>query len=196
MNTQIVIALLNRLASRSRWVQQQLPSHAGKSIRFQIEHLMDVSVTITPEGSFAPVTHNKAADVTLVISPELLPDLAANNSHAFHEISVNGDQSLAETILYLGKSLHGEIESDLSSLLGDILAHRIALAGRELIQWHFANVHNISHALTKFLTEEKPVVASKTQLRRHATEIDALLHQVSQLESKIHKLSVSRTHTH
>jgi ubiquinone biosynthesis protein UbiJ len=195
MFTHIVTASLNRLAGKSEWARQRLQTHSGKSVRFGIENLMDVNVTIKSDGNFVPLTKYATTDVTLVITPEILPRLAANDIHAFREISISGDQSLAETILYMGRTLHGEIESDLSLLLGDVLAHQAALSGRGLIQWQLESAHNISQALAKFLTEEKPVVASRTQFYHHIAEIKALQQRVLWLEAKIYQLSVSQAST-
>lgn len=192
MFTYIITASLNRLAGKSEWARQRLQTHSGKSVRFSIENLMDVNVTIKTGGNFAPLTKYATTDVTLVITPEILLRLAANDIHAFREISICGDQSLAEVILYMGRTLHGEIESDLSLLLGDVLAHKAALSGLGLIQWQLEGAHNISQALAKFLTEEKPVIASRTQLYHHIAEIETLQQRVLRLEAKIHQLSVSQ----
>lgn len=191
----VVTASLNRLAGKLEWVRQRLQAHSGKSVRFSIKSLMDLNVTIKPDGCFVPLAKHAITDVTLVITPEILLRLATNDIHAFREISVSGDQPLAETILYMGKTLHGEIESGLSLFLGDVLAHQAALSGRGLIQWQLGSVHNVSQALVEFLAEEKRVVASRTQFHHHIAEIGTLLQRVSRLEAKIHHLSASQVST-
>jgi ubiquinone biosynthesis accessory factor UbiJ len=195
MFTHIVTASLNRLAGKSEWARHELRAHSGKSVRFSIESLMDLNVTIKPDGRFFPLAKYAKTDVTLIITPEILHRLVANDIHAFREILVSGDQSLTETILYMGRTLHGEIENDLSLFLGDVLAHQAAQSGRRLIQWQIESAQNISQALAEFLTEEKPVVVSRTQLHHRIAEIDTLQQRVSRLEAKIHQLSVSQVST-
>ncbi len=185
MLTHIVTTVLNRLADRTVWTRQQLRSHTGKSVCFRVESLIDVNIVIGPDGYFDPVTSRGTADMTLNIPPGLLPRLAANDVHAFREIAVSGDPGLAEILLYMGKALHDEVEEDLSALIGDILARRIALTGQGLAQWHMESVRNISQALARFLTEEQPTIASKTQLHRLTSEVNSLQQHILRLEERI-----------
>ncbi|MGG7054405.1 ubiquinone biosynthesis accessory factor UbiJ [Nitrosomonas sp. ANs5] len=190
MLTHILTPSFNRLIDKAAWARERLQSHAGQSVRFEIESLLTLDFRIESDGHVMPANHGEAADAILTLTPDLLARLAANDKQAFHEISLNGDPTLTETLLYLGKILPSEIEADLSVLIGDVLSHRAVQAGQGLLHWHLQSAHNISQALARFLAEEQPVIASRNQLDQLASETEALQEQVSRLETRIQALAI------
>lgn len=190
MLTHILTTSFNRLIDKTAWARERLQSHTGQSVRLTIESLLTLDFRIESDGHVVSANHGEAADATLTLTPDLLARLAANDRQAFREVSLRGDPTLTETLLYLGKILPSEIEADLSVLIGDVLSHRAVQAGQGLLHWHLQSAHNVSQALARFLADEKPVIASRSQLDRLASEADALQQQVSRLETRIQALAI------
>lgn len=184
----ILTAYLNYLAGNSDQVRQQLQSHAGKTVHFHINSLIQLQTAITQNGYFRTATQDEHPEVTLHIPPELVPRLASGDIAAFREITVSGDPVLADLLLCLGKTFQPIIEENLSSVIGDIFAHRVILVGQELVHWHLGSIRNLSRALGEFITEEWPITAKRTQLHQLNLEMELLQQQVLQLEKRIKAL--------
>lgn len=190
MTTQssILTACLNHLVDKSPPVRQSLQSHANETVCFRIGSLIHLYITITQAGYFSAAAEDEHPAVTFNVLPELVPRLASGDTAAFHEIIVNGDPVLAGLLLCLGKTFQPRIEENLSTVTGDILARRVTLAGQALVRWHLGSIRNLSRALGEFITEERPVTASRTRFRQLDPELELLQQQVLQLEERINML--------
>ncbi|SDY36003.1 ubiquinone biosynthesis accessory factor UbiJ [Nitrosomonas halophila] len=190
MLTHILTPSFNRLIDKTAWARERLQSHAGQSVRLTIESLLTLNFRIESDGHVVSANHGEAAAATLTLTPDLLGRLAANDRQAFREISLSGDPTLTETLLYLGKILPSEIEADLSMLIGDALSHRAVQVGQGLLHWHLQSALNVSQALARFLADEEPVIASRNQLERLASGAETLQQQVARLETRVHALAI------
>lgn len=176
---------LNRLAGKSDQVKQRLQAHVNETVCFRIDPLASLSVTITQDGHFKTAAKDAQAAVILDIPAGLIPRIASGEMTAFDDIIICGDPELADTLLYMGKLFQAEIEENLSSIMGDILARRVILTGQELVRWHLGSIRNLSRALSEFLSEEQPVTTSKIRLHQLASETESLQQRISRLEKRI-----------
>lgn len=187
-----LVSCLNRLADRSDHIKQRLQAHAGETVCFRIDAFADLYIVITQEGQFTAAGNDAqtmVATVTLSIPAGLLPRIASGDRNAFREITVSGDPALADTLIYMGKIFQAEIEENLSSVIGDVFARRVASTGQELVRWHLDSIHAVSRSLGEFLSEERPVIANRARFHQLASEISSLQQQLSQLEERIIRLA-------
>jgi len=159
-----------------------------KTICFRIDSLIHLQAAITQDGHFRTVAREEYPEVTFSIPFELAPRLASGEFAAFCEVAVSGDPALAAILLHMGKTFQPEIEENLSSIMGDILARRVTLTGQELVRWHLSSMRNLSRALGEFVSEERSIAASRIQLHLLDPEIELLQQQVLQLEKRINAL--------
>lgn len=183
-----LIICLNRLADKSNQVRQQLQSHVNETVCFRIGSLIRLYVMITQDGHFRMATEDEHAKVILNVPVELTPRLASGDIDAFREITVYGDPALANILLYMGKIFQAEIEENLSSVIGDVFAHRVTLTGQELVRWQLGSIRNLSRALGEFITEEQPITASHSRFCQTGSEVALLQQWVAQLEERIDTL--------
>lgn len=186
----IVIATFNHVLTGESWACKRLQSYAGKTVHLSIFPLIDLNFIIQIDGKLA--THHPVgttSDITLVVAPSQLPRLISHDESAFHEIKMIGDTQFADEFLSIIKNVHWDIEQDLSSVFGDVLAHRITQTGQNLIRWQFESVLNLSQAMLEYLSEEKDILSNPTRINRLATEISTLSEQVTYLEKRINHLS-------
>jgi ubiquinone biosynthesis protein UbiJ len=184
-----LITYLNHLVNQSNPIRQQLQSYADKTVCFHIEPLIRLYIRITSEGHFKTTEAcDKYSAATLNIPAELVPRLVFGDHAAFHEIAIDGNTELANSLLCIGKMLQLKIEENFSPVIGDVFARRVMLMGHELVRWHLGNTHYLSRALIEFITEEQPIAVNHTQFRRSDPAIDTLQQQILLLEKKINSL--------
>jgi ubiquinone biosynthesis protein UbiJ len=114
--------------------------------------------------------------------------LLAHDEDAYREIRISGDNEFAEEIIRIGKNLRWDAEQDLSGVMGDILAHRVAQAGQNLVHWHTETARNLLQMMMEYWTEEQPVLAKPSALHEFMREVDALKDETAHLEQRINAL--------
>lgn len=188
MLASVAIAPLNHVLRGESWARKRLQPCAGKTARFRVPPFFDLAVIIQPTGEVAAASTVAGNDAILTIMPALLPRLLVRDEAAYREIRISGDSVFGQEILEIGQNLRWDVEQDLSDVMGDILAHRVVRAGENLVHWHNETLHNLSQALTEYLTEEQPVLAKPTDMRTFANEVSGLQDQVSRLELRVESL--------
>lgn len=185
----IAIAAFNHVLRGESWARKRLQSYAGKSTHLSIFPLIELSVIVQTNGELALIYPDQAStDASIVITPSTLPRLISRDESAFDEISIKGDTLVAKELIFVIKHLHWDIEQDVSTILGDILAYRMIKVGKNLIQWQSENTLNLSQALIEYLTQEKSALASHTHIASFTTEVSSLQEQVTYLEKRITRL--------
>ena len=70
--------------------------------------------------------------------------------------------------MVLARHLRWEVEEDLSRVLGDVAAHRLASTGRALVAWHLDALERVAGAIGDYLIDEKRVLARASSSMRSA----------------------------
>lgn len=185
----ITIAAFNHVLNGESWASKRLQSYAGKSAHLSIFPLIDLNVIIQTDGKLT-IIHptSTTTDTSLIIAPTLLPRLISHDENAFHEIKIMGDITFGNELLFIVKNLHWDIEQDLSSIFGDILAHRVITTGKNLIDWQSKSLLNLSQAMIEYLTEEKSVLSSHALINSFTADVNSLQDNVTHLEKRIYRL--------
>lgn len=188
MLASVAIAPFNHLLRGESWARKRLQPCAGKTARFRLPPFPDLALTVQASGEISPAARGTPDDAVVTLVPGLLPRLLARDQDAYSEIRISGDTEFAEEIIRVGKDLHWDAEQDLSSVTGDILAHRIAQAGQGLVYWHTETIRNLLQTLMEYWTEEQPLLAKPANLREFIREVDALQDGTAHLEQRINAL--------
>lgn len=188
MLASVAIAPFNHLLRGESWARKRLQPCAGKTARFRFPPFPDLALTVQASGEISPAARGTPDDAVVTLVPGLLPRLLARDQDAYREIRISGDTEFAEEIIRVGKDLHWDAEQDLSSVTGDILAHRIAQAGQGLVYWHTETIRNLLQTLMEYWTEEQPLLAKPANLREFIREVDALQEGTAHLEQRINAL--------
>lgn len=189
MLTSIVVSPINHALRRESWACKRLQSYVGKTARVQIFPFLDFSFIVQPDCELAHTKNSIIADTTLTLTAGLIPRLLMNDEDAFHCITISGDNDFATALLDIGKNLRWDAEQDLSKIIGDIPAHRIAQTGKQVIHWHAGSIHNLTQALVEYWVEEQPMLTKSVYIKDFSQEISKLQDDVHQLEERIRKLS-------
>jgi ubiquinone biosynthesis protein UbiJ len=130
-------AALGHLLRQQDWARAKLRMHAGATVRLGVVASglpaglppPEIRLRIEPDGLIAPADGADAARATLLLEPSaaMLADFARQGVAGLsRHLRIDGDVMLAAALGELARDLRWEAEEDLSRVLGDVAAHRLA----------------------------------------------------------------------
>ena len=180
-------APLNHLLRANTWARDALKPHAGKTASFLCPPFI-TRLTVLDSGEVAPAIADAESAVTLTLTPGLMLRVAARDDSVWRDVVIDGDTAFAGAIHHLWLHLRWDAEEDLSKVVGDAAAHRIAQSGRTLQRWAQASGNNLAHSFAEYWTEEQPLIAAKNDLARFTAGVDQLRDDTARLEKRIELL--------
>lgn len=205
---------LNHLLRQQQWAAERLKPFAGRSVEFRLAPLPDLRLDITAEGLLekahatsdarsadanaagaAPkdaATAHPAADLTVTIKAAALPHFLRRDEEGLRallrEVELTGQADLAQVVQGLFRELKWDAEEDLSRVVGDVMAHRMAESGRSLFAWQKEAAQRLAQNFAEYWTEEKQVIVHNDDLARFSSDVSALRDQVDALEQRLARL--------
>lgn len=180
----MVIGFLNHLITTEDWPRARLKPFAGKTARVESGALA-LTLEITADGLFrlADAGATAAVRITLPVDAPLraLTDRAALLASA----QVSGSVELAETLSFIFRSLHWDVEADLAPMVGDIAAHRLVGGGRQLARWQADQARKLVANLAEYFTEENPLIARQSDVAHFCAGVTGLGAPLTELERRI-----------
>ncbi|MDF3010414.1 MAG: tim44-like domain protein [Burkholderiales bacterium] len=125
---------LNHLLRSEPWARERLVPFAGEAVELAAPPLPALRFTIQPQGLVD--AGGPLPSLVLHLKPGSLVGLVRGEEHALRAIDVSGNARLASEVMLLARHLRWDFEEDLSRLLGDVAAHRVAGALRDFASWH------------------------------------------------------------
>ena len=180
-------AALNHVLRSTPMAMERLRRHAGRTAAFHVGPV-SLAFTIQTTGEVTSAVAGAARDLEVRLSPFLLPRLAAHEDAAFREIRMEGDMELAHEISFLARHLTWDYEEDLSRVIGDIAAHRVAEGARGLARWTREAGVRTAQGAAEYWTEESPLIASRVKVEGFVREVSELRDAVERLEKRIERL--------
>ncbi len=183
---------INHLLQGEAWARERLAPFAGKRVLFRALPLPDLSLVVTQEGLVTGAGEDPAFDLSVTIRPGALPYLMARDEALLQHVEINGNAELASTVQFLFRNLKWDAEEDLSKVVGDIAAHRIAGAGRDFLAWQKDAMLRAGQNLAEYWTEEQPLLTRPEEVERFNREVDALRDDLARLEARLARLAGGR----
>lgn len=153
--------------------------------------LATVDFTIAEDGSLLATTADDEPDVVISLPPEA-PFLALQGGERLAQaVRISGAADLADTLGFVLRKLRWDIEEDLSQVIGDIAAHRVAGMIDALAAWQKQAALNLAENITEYLTEERPVLAGATDIAAFAEQVGRLRSDLARIEQRIRQLHQS-----
>jgi ubiquinone biosynthesis protein UbiJ len=181
-------AALNHVLRSAPLAMERLRPYAGRTVAFHVGPLA-TAFTVQTTGEVTAALPSAARDLTVRISPALLPRLVAREEAAFRDIVLEGDMELAQQVSFLARHLTWDVEEDLSKVVGDIAAHRIVSAARGLSRWGRDATWRSAESAAEYWTEESPLIASRVKVAGFMRDVDELRDAVERLEKRIDRLA-------
>jgi ubiquinone biosynthesis protein UbiJ len=182
------IAFVNHLLAEEPWAREKLAPFAGKRVRVTAAPLPDVAFAVTADGKLQPAGEGER-DLTVTLSPADLPRLLQGDATVLQSIAFTGDAELAAALQYLARHLRWEVEEDLSRVVGDVAAHRMAATARDFLAWQKDAGQRLGENVAEYLTEEAGLVAPSTALAGFARDVADLVDAVERLEKRLDRVA-------
>jgi len=157
--------LLNRLLARETWARERLQRFVGQSVELRAPLLPPLRLTVMPGGRIEPGGLEPEAIVTVD--------------------GVSGASEFADELRYLAKHLRWEAEEELSRIVGDVAAERIAGAVRAFGRWQLDAAQRVSEALTDYATAESGALVRRAELEDFAARLERLRAAIDRLERRL-----------
>jgi len=184
--TSAIIPPINHLLRQANWAREKLRTHVGKTARILVSPFA-FSLAITDKGEVAAANDGEP-DVMLSLTPPVLIRILARDESAMSDVEIVGDAAFAADINFVVSHLSYDAEEDLSRIVGDVAAHRMAGAGRDILAWQKSVFENFAAAGAEFLTFERPLLVDLSRVQKFIAEIDDMRDAVARLEKRIEKL--------
>jgi ubiquinone biosynthesis accessory factor UbiJ len=190
---QPLVKLFNRVLSDYPMARERLAAHHGKSIAATVGPFA-TRLRVGAAGDIEPVGVGAASadDVAFMIPLSALPGLARRDEQALSAIAFTGDSEFAATLSSIVRNVDWDIEEDLSRVVGDVAAHRIADGARALHAWRADASSRMSANVAEYLVEEKRTMASQRDIESLARANETLRDDIARAEARIAQLTPRR----
>jgi len=185
------VAGLNHLLQQQPWAAERLRAFAGQAVEFRCPPFPELRFAITDAGFLDRARGEAASALVVKLTPGTLPLLLARDEAARKQVEIEGSADLAGTVDYLFRNLTWDFEEDLSRVLGDVVAHRLASGGRAFAEWHREAALRLAENLAEYWTEEQPLLARPADVESFCRDVDTVRDDVARLEKRIERLSGS-----
>lgn len=183
-----VVAALNHLLGQAAWARARLVPFAGRCASFVMPPWR-LDMAVTEAGTFAAISAEEAEiDVTVAL-PADSPLQALNGVERIMAAAhVTGNAEFATELSFVLKNLRWDVEEDLSRLVGDVAAHRIAGAMAALADWQKRSADNLAQNVVEYLSEESRILVPAHELAELRRDREGLEARIAALESRIGRL--------
>jgi ubiquinone biosynthesis protein UbiJ len=185
------VAGLNHLLAQQRWAAEQLAPFAGQCVEFHCPPLPGLRLKILDTGLVERTKDAAASALIVTLKPGGLPLLLARDEAALKQVGIEGSAELANAVQFLFRHLDWDIEEDLSRLVGDVLAHRLASAGRAFAAWQREAATRLAENFAEYWTEEQPLLARPADAAKFCAGVAALREDVTRLEKRLDQLKAA-----
>jgi ubiquinone biosynthesis protein UbiJ len=189
-------SFVNHLLQQQSWARLRLAAHAGRRIQLRSPPVFPQLPLLVLETGLISVDATAAdADLLVSLQPRAIPLLLVHHPDALKHVELSGNAALASVVQELVARLEWDVEEDLSRIVGDIAAHRIATAGRDFLGWQREAFQRTAENLAEYLTEEDPVLLRRTEFDRFTRDLGILGKELDRLEQRFSALMKSTSGT-
>jgi ubiquinone biosynthesis protein UbiJ len=178
---------LNHLLEAEPWARARLAPFAGATVEVRSPPIPALRFVILPGGRIEAGGEDPA--LTITFGPEALFSLARGPEHFARALEVTGDPRLASEVLAIAQHLRWDVEEDLSKVFGDVLAHRLAEAGRAFAAWNADAARRLIESLADYAVDEKRVLMARQEVEGFAEAVARLRDAVERLEKRVRRLA-------
>lgn len=182
------VAGLNHLLSRQPLAAERLRPFAGQAVEIRCPPFPDLRLTILESGLLDRAQGETASALVVKLKPGALPLLLARDEAARGQIEIEGPADLAGAVDALFRNLAWDIEEDLSTVFGDVVAHRLASGGKAFAAWQREAALRLAENLAEYWVEEQPLLVRPDDAGKFSREVEALRDETARLEKRIERL--------
>ena len=178
--------LLNQLLQREGWARVRLAPFAGERIELRAGPLPALRFSILNTGQVE--AGGESPTLTVSLKPSAMAALARGEEHVMREVEVSGNAELAAEVLFLLRHLRWDFEEDLSAVIGDVAAHRVAQVARDFAAWHVDAARRVAESLADYAADEKRVLVRRAEMASLARGVAELRDGLERLAKRVERL--------
>jgi len=167
---------VNRLLDAESWARERLARFAGDTVELVPLPLPPLRVTILADGHLE--AGGDTPSLVLQIGPGALFALARGEEEFLRAVQMSGNAHLAQEVASLARNLRWDMEEELSRLVGDVAAHRIAGAARDFAAWQVDAARRIATSAADFFAEEARLLVRRDEQAGHARAVAELRDEI------------------
>jgi ubiquinone biosynthesis protein UbiJ len=183
----LVLATSRHLLQPAQWARTRLAEHVAKSIRIDLL-TGPLSLQIAADGYLEAADPAAAPDLVIQLTPVAAAKWLTDREAGWRAAQVDGDMELAAAVSHVAANLRWDYEEDMSQVLGDVTAHRLASAMRRLSAWPAAAAESFGRGVAEYLSEERRVLATPLAVQDFTSGVDELRDEVERLAKRIDRL--------
>jgi len=180
--TESLIAWYNRLLLREEWARVALAPHANRTARIDAG-LVSLFVGVVPGGTLAPGTGTPSVIITL--EPQTLANSLFSPAALKSKVKMEGDVEFAQVFTDVLQKLRPDPAEDLSRIIGDAPAERIAGAVRAGLTQLRDSAERAARLGADFLSNENPMLVAAREWQAFLGELGAVQARIAALEERI-----------
>jgi ubiquinone biosynthesis protein UbiJ len=190
MLNEVFLGASRHLLRPAQWARSRLCEHAGKQVRIDLALApAPVLLRIASDGYLEHGEPDSPPDLVVKLSPVAAARWLADRDGAWREARVEGDMDLAAAVSHVMANLQWDYEEDLSKVVGDVAAHRLASGARRLSAWPAEAADSLARAVAEYLSEERRALATPLAVEEFTTEVDTLRDAAERLDKRIDRLA-------
>jgi ubiquinone biosynthesis protein UbiJ len=185
---------LNHMLEALPEARERLAPFAGATLELRAPPLPALTFAILPGGRVEALGAGGDAAATLVVTlkPGFLAALPRGEGHLMRELEASGDPRLAAEVMGLARQLRSaapEIaEEDLSRVVGDVAARRLAQGASDFLAWQADAARRLAESFADYVTEEKRMVVGRAEHDAFAAAVSGLRDALERLEKRTGRL--------
>lgn len=144
----------------------------------------------SPAGLRICTAHDAAPDVIIRGDVPVFTRLVFGSSSATRagELQISGDIELGQRFQHILRELDIDWEEQAAQRMGDVLAHQLGRAARELRAWGRSSAAFLRQDLREYLQEESRLLAPRPQTEAFLRAVDVLRADADRLEKRLESL--------
>tara|TARA_Y100000389_G_scaffold191026_1_gene216557 strand:+ start:10841 stop:11446 length:606 start_codon:yes stop_codon:yes gene_type:complete len=186
------VNLLNKNIQESTPAKELCKSLSGKTIAINVKHFPLTFYFIINKGALTLTTMTtKEPDliisgslITLVFMNDGTGDIAIRDG----SLDLSGDARVADNFQKLLKHAKPDVEEEVSSIIGDVAAHRLGKITRSFAKWRQEAHSTMEMNIREYLQEESRSVPSRYENDKFTENIDILRDDVDRLEAQLNQI--------
>jgi ubiquinone biosynthesis protein UbiJ len=186
------ILALNHLLAREAWARERLVPFAGRTLQLRLPPLPDLVMLVSPAGQVEQARAPERADLVIRLKPGMLPLLLTRDERLAREAEIDGDTEFGAAVMFVFRNLRWDAEEDLSRVVGDAAAHRVARTGRSFFAWQRDAVLRLGENVAEYLREESNALARPEDVRAFGRDVAEVRDAVERLEKRLERLGAAR----
>lgn len=188
------VTFVNHLLRQQSWARDRLAAHAGSHLCLRAWPLRaDMNFSITEAGLIAADQGVTTPDLLVTLKPAAIPLVLRRHPDAMKNVELVGNAGLASAVQDLFQRLEWDAEEDLSLIVGDIAANRMARTGREFLAWQRDAFERTAQNIAEYWTEENRSLGCRADFNQFRLDVQALESDLGRVEAQFNAL-IRRAH--